>query len=280
MSTEPPADAEAEQSGSRRLSILLAMAMFVLVVDTSLMNVSISAVITDLNTTASGVQSAIALEALVSAAFILINSKVGDLIGRKRAYVIGLVRLRDRGAGHDPGPEPDGHHHLLGDHRRAGRRPSPARHAVADPRQLLGQGPEAGLRHGRRGCRHRRGRRPAARRLRHDVPVVAGRFRAGGRDHRRRAGPDRASPGRPVHRLAQGRRRRRDPVGRRMGGRRARDPRLAGGRRVRRRAHGRRCRRARVAGVVVGATQARSRSRRCSTRTCSGTRTSPPASRG
>ena len=39
----------------------------------------------------SGVQSAIALEALVSAAFILISSKVGDLIGRKRAYVIGLL---------------------------------------------------------------------------------------------------------------------------------------------------------------------------------------------
>ncbi|QDP98674.1 MFS transporter [Microlunatus elymi] len=71
--------------------ILIAMAMFVLVVDTSLMNVSISAVVNDLQVTASGVQSAIALEALVSAAFILINSKIGDLIGRKRAYVIGLV---------------------------------------------------------------------------------------------------------------------------------------------------------------------------------------------
>src|SRR4051812_20036373 len=71
--------------------ILLAMAMFVLVVDTSLMNVSISAVVDDLDTTASGVQSAIALEALVSAAFILINSKVGDLIGRKHAYVLGLL---------------------------------------------------------------------------------------------------------------------------------------------------------------------------------------------
>jgi MFS family permease len=40
------------------------------------------------------VQSAIALEALVSAAFILINSKVGDLIGRKRAYVLGLCATR------------------------------------------------------------------------------------------------------------------------------------------------------------------------------------------
>lgn len=74
----------------RRLAILLAMAMFVLVVDTSLMNVSISSVVRDLDTTVSGVQSAIALEALVSAAFILIGGKVGDLIGRKRAYVLGL----------------------------------------------------------------------------------------------------------------------------------------------------------------------------------------------
>jgi EmrB/QacA subfamily drug resistance transporter len=80
-----------EEPGSQRLAILLAMAMFVLVVDTSLMNVSISAVVRDLGTTVSGVQSAIALEALVSAAFILIGGKVGDLIGRKRAYVLGLL---------------------------------------------------------------------------------------------------------------------------------------------------------------------------------------------
>jgi len=77
--------------GSSRLAFLLAAAMFVLVVDTSLMNVSISAVVRDLDTTVSGVQSAVALEALVSAAFILISSKVGDLIGRKRAYVLGLL---------------------------------------------------------------------------------------------------------------------------------------------------------------------------------------------
>jgi MFS family permease len=83
--------ASQESSGDTRLAILLSMAMFVLVVDTSLMNVSISAVVHDLHTTASGVQSAIALEALVSAAFILISSKIGDLFGRKRAYVLGLL---------------------------------------------------------------------------------------------------------------------------------------------------------------------------------------------
>jgi MFS family permease len=80
-----------ESKGDQRLALLLAMAMFVLVVDTALMNVSISAVVRDLDTTASGVQSAIALEALVSAAFILIGSKIGDLVGRKRAYVFGLL---------------------------------------------------------------------------------------------------------------------------------------------------------------------------------------------
>src|SRR5215469_11404522 len=75
----------------RRLAVLLAAAMFVLVVDTSVMNVSISAVVHDLHTTVSGVQSAIALEALVSAAFILIGSKIADLIGRKLAYILGLL---------------------------------------------------------------------------------------------------------------------------------------------------------------------------------------------
>jgi EmrB/QacA subfamily drug resistance transporter len=79
------------ETGSQRLAILLAMAMFVLVVDTSLMNVSIASVVADLDTTVSGVQSAIALEALVSAAFILIGGKVGDLIGLKRAYLLGLI---------------------------------------------------------------------------------------------------------------------------------------------------------------------------------------------
>jgi MFS family permease len=74
-----------------RLAILLAMAMFVLVVDTSLMNVSISSVVRDLDTTVSGVQSAIALEALVAAALILIGSKIGDLFGRKLAYELGLL---------------------------------------------------------------------------------------------------------------------------------------------------------------------------------------------
>src|SRR5262249_32913995 len=91
MSEDASTSVPEESVANPRLALLLALAMFVLVVDTSLMNVSISSVVHDLDTTVSGVQSAIALEALVSAAFILIGSKVGDLIGRKRAYVLGLL---------------------------------------------------------------------------------------------------------------------------------------------------------------------------------------------
>ena len=84
--------APAEDSGGTpRQGILLAAAMFVFVIDTSFMNVSISAVVEDLDTTVSGVQSAVAIEALVSAAFILISSKIGDLFGRKRAFVLGML---------------------------------------------------------------------------------------------------------------------------------------------------------------------------------------------
>lgn len=93
MANQPTEDPTAPTSDADnpRLAILLAMAMFVLVVDTSFMNVSISAVVDDLDTTVSNVQSAIALEALVSAAFILIGSKIGDLFGRKKAYIVGLL---------------------------------------------------------------------------------------------------------------------------------------------------------------------------------------------
>ena len=47
-----------ERTENPRLALLVAMAMFVLVVDTSIMNVSISAVVEDLNTTVTGVWSA------------------------------------------------------------------------------------------------------------------------------------------------------------------------------------------------------------------------------
>ena len=68
MTTDPTptVDVPPKEPGSTRLSLLLAAAMFVLVVDTSLMNVSISAVVEDLDTTVSSVQSASAPNAISS----------------------------------------------------------------------------------------------------------------------------------------------------------------------------------------------------------------------
>jgi hypothetical protein len=73
-----------DRRGGCSNSTRLAVAMFVIVVATSIMNVSMSAVVHDLGIAVSDVQTAIGLEA---ATFILIGSKVGDMIGRKLAYV-------------------------------------------------------------------------------------------------------------------------------------------------------------------------------------------------
>jgi MFS family permease len=71
--------------------ITLSLAMFIIVIDTTIMNVSISALVEDLNTTVSGVQAAISIYALVMAAFILIGGKLADIVGKKRIFIIGLI---------------------------------------------------------------------------------------------------------------------------------------------------------------------------------------------
>jgi MFS family permease len=54
------------------------------------MNVSISQIVEDLNTTVTGVQSAITMYTLVMAAFMLVGAKLGDILGRDRAFGLGL----------------------------------------------------------------------------------------------------------------------------------------------------------------------------------------------
>ncbi len=69
---------------------MLASAQFVMVLDTSVMNVAISQIVEDLNTTVQGVQTAITLYTLVMASFMLLGAKLGDILGRNRAFAIGL----------------------------------------------------------------------------------------------------------------------------------------------------------------------------------------------
>ena len=70
---------------------ILASAQFVMVLDSSVMNVSISQIVADLNTTIQGVQLAITAYTLVMAAFMLVGAKLGDIWGRDRAFAIGLA---------------------------------------------------------------------------------------------------------------------------------------------------------------------------------------------
>jgi EmrB/QacA subfamily drug resistance transporter len=70
---------------------IVAAAQFVMVLDSSVMNVSISQIVADLDTTIQGVQLAITAYTLVMAAFMLAGAKLGDILGRDRAFALGLT---------------------------------------------------------------------------------------------------------------------------------------------------------------------------------------------
>ncbi len=71
--------------------VALATAQFVMVLDQSVMNVSISQLVHDFDTTVPTIQAVITLYCLVMAMLMLTGGKIGDIIGRRRAFVIGLV---------------------------------------------------------------------------------------------------------------------------------------------------------------------------------------------
>jgi EmrB/QacA subfamily drug resistance transporter len=71
--------------------IVLASAQFVMVLDSTVMNVSVSAIVDDLDTTVPNLQLAIASYTLVMAAFMLVGAALGDRWGRRRAFAVGLV---------------------------------------------------------------------------------------------------------------------------------------------------------------------------------------------
>jgi MFS family permease len=70
---------------------VLATAQFLMVLDQAVMNVAISQLVEDFDTTVTTIQTVIALYALVMAGLMLTGGKLGDLWGRRRAFTIGLV---------------------------------------------------------------------------------------------------------------------------------------------------------------------------------------------
>lgn len=89
MDTELPVN-KVESSSILLLLVIMSSAQFIFCLDMTFMNVSISTLVKDLNTTVAGVQGAITFYTLVMAAFMIAGAKVGDIIGRKRAFIIGL----------------------------------------------------------------------------------------------------------------------------------------------------------------------------------------------
>ncbi|WP_104092463.1 MFS transporter [Arthrobacter sp. GMC3] len=69
--------------------IILGCAQFVMVLDGTVMNVSISTVVQDLNTSVAAMQAAITFYTLTMASVMLLGAKLGDVWGRRRAFVIG-----------------------------------------------------------------------------------------------------------------------------------------------------------------------------------------------
>jgi MFS family permease len=70
--------------------IALCMAQFVNAYDTTAMNVAVSSVVKTLDTTVSGVQSALVLYSLIMASFMLIGGKLGDVWGRRTTFLLGI----------------------------------------------------------------------------------------------------------------------------------------------------------------------------------------------
>jgi EmrB/QacA subfamily drug resistance transporter len=85
-------DLKGTTSMSRKAALIaLATAQFVMVLDQSVMNVSISQLVEDFDTTVTTIQGVITLYCLVMAMFMLTGGKIGDIIGRRRTFVVGLA---------------------------------------------------------------------------------------------------------------------------------------------------------------------------------------------
>lgn len=71
--------------------VVLLLALFIIVLDTTIINVSMKSIITDLHTNLKAVQWVITGYALMLAAFMITGGRMGDIFGRKRMFRIGAV---------------------------------------------------------------------------------------------------------------------------------------------------------------------------------------------
>lgn len=79
------------ETGAGIVLLTLASGQFLMTLDSSVMNVSIAEVAADVNTSITGIQTAITLYTLVMATLMLTGGKIGSIIGRRRAFTIGCM---------------------------------------------------------------------------------------------------------------------------------------------------------------------------------------------
>ncbi|WP_227979438.1 MFS transporter [Nocardia spumae] len=77
--------------GSTLVLAVLGAGQFLMTLDSSVMNVSMATVASDIGTTITGIQTAITLYTLVMASLMVTGGKVGTILGRRRAFGLGLV---------------------------------------------------------------------------------------------------------------------------------------------------------------------------------------------
>ncbi len=82
---------QGKTSAAGLVLMTLCAGQFLMMLDTSVMNVSIATVAKDVGTTVTGIQTAITLYTLVMAAFMITGGKLGQIIGVKRGFAIGCV---------------------------------------------------------------------------------------------------------------------------------------------------------------------------------------------
>ena len=84
-------EATGRQGATKIVLLTLAAGQFVMALDTTVMNTAIATVAEDLGTTVTGIQTAITLYTLVMASLMITGGKIGEILGRKRAFTIGCV---------------------------------------------------------------------------------------------------------------------------------------------------------------------------------------------
>jgi MFS family permease len=89
--SEPKAPHSVAKAASGLVLIVLAASQFLMTLDMSVMNVSMATVASDLDTTITGIQTAITLYTLVMATLMITGGKLGTILGRRRAFAIGLA---------------------------------------------------------------------------------------------------------------------------------------------------------------------------------------------